>query len=83
MRHQQHRRRGLERVLQKVQDEVRDFGLFFRESENKIVQRSTIKLQEIKDNIYAFMLTPKDAFRQVSFSFFVLIGSSTRTIPGE
>jgi len=33
-----------------------------RESENKIVQRSTIKLQEIKDNIYAFMLTPKDAF---------------------
>lgn len=33
-----------------------------RESENKIVQRSTIKLHKIKENIYSFMLTPKDAF---------------------
>ena len=33
-----------------------------RQSENTIINRSVRKLMKIKDNIYSYLLTPKNAF---------------------
>lgn len=41
-----------------------------READARLFQRCKAKLKSIKENIYAFMLTPRDAFLQVLHAFY-------------
>lgn len=45
----------------------RDFAkrLEFRQADNKILDRAAIHLQRVNDHIYHYLLSPKDAFRQI------------------
>ncbi|CAK62279.1 unnamed protein product (macronuclear) [Paramecium tetraurelia] len=45
----------------------RDFAkrLDFRQADNKILERAGIHLQKVNDHIYHYLLSPKDAFRQI------------------
>ncbi|CAD8157187.1 unnamed protein product [Paramecium pentaurelia] len=39
--------------------------LDFRQADNKILERAGIHLQRVNDHIYHYLLSPKDAFRQI------------------
>ncbi|KAM3134464.1 hypothetical protein pb186bvf_013430 [Paramecium bursaria] len=39
--------------------------LDFRQADNKILDRAAIHLQRVNDHIYHYLLSPKDAFRQI------------------
>ncbi|CAD8159524.1 unnamed protein product [Paramecium octaurelia] len=39
--------------------------LDFRQADNKILERAGIHLQKVNDHIYHYLLSPKDAFRQI------------------
>ncbi|CAD8069030.1 unnamed protein product [Paramecium sonneborni] len=45
----------------------KDFSkkLDFRQADNKILERAGIHLQRVNDHIYHYLLSPKDAFRQI------------------
>lgn len=45
--------------------------LLTSEPDNQIYLRCKQRLLQIKENIYYYMLSPKDAFNEVSISFFV------------